>query len=173
MTAVILGGVALQWPLGWLSDRFDRRRVIVGLCFGTMLAGLALAFAQLLPAPLLLLGALFGGMGFARYPMCVAHTNDPLAPEQRVGASGALVLLYSIGAAAGPFFAGGAMQAFGPAGLFGFVALCAAATGGFGLWRQWRAAPVPAEDQQSFQILPRTTPMAAALDPNSDEELAA
>ncbi|WP_431470841.1 MFS transporter [Sphingosinithalassobacter sp. LHW66-3] len=173
MTAVILGGVALQWPLGKLSDRFDRRKVIVALYGSTVLTSLALGFGGGIEGLLLPLGAAFGGLGFALYPMCVAHTNDHLQPEQRVSASGGLVLLYSMGAAVGPFAAGGAIQLLGPEGLFGFIALCAAGTSGFGVWRQWHAAPVPAEDQQRFRMLPRTTPMVATLDRAGDEERAA
>ncbi len=169
MTAVILGGVALQIPLGRLSDRFDRRKVIVWLYGGTIVSSLALALAGAEGLALSAMGAAFGGLGFALYPLCVAHTNDHLTPNQRVGASGGLVLLYSLGAAAGPFAAGGAMQAIGPDGLFLFIALCAAGVFGFGLWRQWRTDPVPEAQQQDFAILPRTTPMAASLDPRTGD----
>lgn len=169
MSVVILGGVALQWPLGRLSDRFDRRRVIVGVLAGALAASLAIALVAA-PGPALLVpGALFGGLSFALYPLCVAHTNDHLAPEQRVAASGGLVLLYSLGAAAGPMAGAAAMTLAGTAGLFFFVALCAGATLGFALWRQARAMPVPADLQQSYQILPRTTPMSATLDPRAED----
>ncbi len=169
MTAVILGGVALQFPLGRLSDRFDRRKVIIALFGGTILSSLALALAGLSGAASLALGMAFGGLGFALYPLCVAHTNDHLKPEQRVGASGGLVLIYSLGAAVGPFVAGGAMETFGPSGLFLFLAGCAAITFGFGLWREWRTDSIPEALQQDFQVLPRTTPVAASLDPYAEE----
>ena len=54
---------------------------------------------------------------------------------------------------------------------FLFIALCAAATLAFGLWRQAATPPVPLPDQQNFQIVPRTTPMAALLDPNTSDGL--
>lgn len=170
MSIVILGGVALQWPLGRLSDRFDRRKVIVGAFAGALAASAALAALDAPGAPLFAAGALFGGLSFALYPLCVAHTNDHLAPEQRVAASGGLVLLYSVGAAAGPMAGAAAMTAAGAGGLFLFIAVCAGLALGFGLWRQARALPVPAEQQQSYQVLPRTTPMAATLDPLAPEE---
>lgn len=172
MSVVILGGVALQWPLGRLSDRFDRRRVIVGVLAGALVASLGIALIAAPGIALLLFGALFGGLSFALYPLCVAHTNDHLAPEQRVAASGGLVLLYSVGAAAGPMSGAAAMTLLGTPGLFLFIALCAGGTLGFGLWRQARALPVPADRQQAYQVLPRTTPMAAALDPLAEEESA-
>lgn len=169
MTIVILGGVALQWPLGRLSDRWDRRKVIVFSFAGTLAASLAIAFAR--EGPWLLgLGALFGGLSFALYPLCVAHTNDHLQANQRVAASGGLVLLYSIGAALGPTLAAGLMTLLGPAGLFGFIAACAGGALVFGFWRQASSEPVPPHAQQTYQILPRTTPMSAVLDPAADAD---
>ncbi|AJP71249.1 MFS transporter [Sphingomonas hengshuiensis] len=170
MSIVILGGVALQWPLGRLSDRFDRRRVIVAAFGGALAACLAIALIDGPGLPLLLFGALFGGLSFALYPLCVAHTNDHLAPDQRVAASGGLVLLYSIGAAVGPLAGAAAMTLLGAPGLFLFIGLCAGTALAFGVWRQLRALPVPAERQGSYQVLPRTTPMSAALDPLAGEE---
>ena len=171
MSTVIFGGVVLQWPLGLLSDRFDRRRVIVFAFGGTLAAGLGVALIGMPGVALLACAALFGGLSFALYPLCVAHANDHLAPEQRVPASGGLVLTYSVGAATGPLIAAVFMTAAGAQGLFLFIAACAGAALLFGIWRQTRRSPVPAEDQQSYQILPRTTPASAALDPLAPEEL--
>src|SRR3546814_20160162 len=57
------------------------------------------------------------------------------------------------------------MTLAGAGGLFLFLALCAAAMTGFGLWRLAATETVPGDAQQDFQILPRTTPTAALLDP--------
>lgn len=172
MSVAIAGGVALQWPLGWLSDRFERRGVIVGVLGGAAATGGALAFAGAPGALMMLLVALFGGFTFALYPLCVAHTNDHLTSGERVGASGGLVLAYSLGAALGPMSGSLAMLALGPGGLFVWTGSCAAAALIFGLWRQRRRGPVPQAEQQPYQLLPRTTPMAAALDPLASEEQA-
>ena len=170
MMIVILGGVALQWPLGRLSDRHDRRRVIVGSFAVAALTSAALSMIGGGGLLLMSLGALFGGLSFALYPLCVAHCNDRLLETERVAASGRLVLLYSIGAALGPVLAAGFMTAAGTGGLFLFIACCAGLAMMVGLWRQRASEPVPDQYQQEFQIMPRTTPMAALLDPNSVDE---
>ncbi|MGV8995821.1 MAG: MFS transporter [Parvibaculaceae bacterium] len=167
MSVVILGGVVLQWPIGLLSDRFDRRRVIVGTFAAAVIVCIGIALVGVPGHMLLVLGALFGGLTFALYPLCVAHTNDHLTREERVGASGGLVLAYSIGAAAGPVIGATAMSAFGPAGLYVFISLCAIGALAFALWRQRTSIPVPNELQHPYQILPRTTPMSASLDPHA------
>lgn len=169
MSIVILGGVALQWPLGLLSDRFDRRRVIVATFAGAVLISVVIALAALPESLLLIAGAAFGGLGFALYPLCVAHTNDHVGPSQRVGASGGLVLAYSVGAVAGPLIGATAMSFAGPAGLFLFIAVCAGGATVFALWRQYARQPVPNELQLPYQILPRTTPMSAVLDSHAPQ----
>lgn len=168
MATVILGGVALQWPLGRLSDRLDRRRVIIASFAATALISFVLA-AEPTGAVLLGAGAAFGGLSFALYPLCIAHVNDRLLATERVSASGQLVLLYSGGAALGPPLAAGLMAVAGAGGLFFFAAGCAALMLAFSVWRLLAAAPVPAEAQGDFQIFPRTTPMAGLLDPQVEE----
>jgi MFS family permease len=166
MSVLILGGVLLQWPLGRLSDAFDRRRVIIGT-----LAALVAAAALVLVLtggdwPILFAAtALFGGFAFTLYPLCVAHMNDHLDRQDRIAASGGLVLAYSAGATVGPLIASAVMSALGASGLFVFVTGAAVLALAFGLWRTLARAPVPAERQGLFQSLPRTTPAAAPLDP--------
>lgn len=161
---VIAGGMALQWPLGWLSDRMDRRKVIVATLAATALVSFAMAWSENVGA-LTALGALFGGVCFALYPLCVAHANDHITVHERTGASGGLILAYSGGAVVGPLIGAVAMWSLGPGGLYLFIGACALLAFIFGLWRQLVALPVPGEDQNAFQVLPRTTPMVATLDP--------
>ncbi len=167
MSTAILGGVALQWPLGRLSDIVDRRRVIVGTFAATLVICLGIFGFADGRHEMMLGGVLFGGACFALYPLCVAHTNDHLRSMQRVAASGGLVLIYSLGAAAGPLLGAAFIEISGPRGLFLCVGICAAALLAFALFRSWAAPSVPETLQRRYQALPRTTSVAATLDPLS------
>ncbi len=170
ISVVIFGGVLLQWPLGRLSDRFDRRVVIVCVMAGLLAVSLGTAAtAGLGRDPLLVAAVLFGGAAYSLYPLCVAHTNDHLAQAERVSASGGLVLAYSIGATAGPLAASAVISVTGAQGLFLFTAAVGATTMAFGLWRMRVRPPVPSALQGRYQTLPQTTPVAAPLDPRGDE----
>lgn len=169
MSIAILGGVALQWPLGKLSDRYDRRQVIAGTLAAAVILSLAIMLAAWAKGlVLLLVTALFGGIAFAIYPLCVAHTNDRLTTDQRVGASGGLVLTYSAGAALGPMAGSGSMALLGPVGLFALTGLVSGLCLAFAWWRMRVTEPVPNAQQMPYQVLPRTTPVAAKLDPHAE-----
>ena len=169
-SSVIAGGVAMQTPLGLLSDRLDRQRVII-FCFLAVTAIAAfLAFLALPRFALFGFGALFGGFAFALYPLCVAHSNDHLDEDERLGASSGLILCYSAGAVLGPMLGSTGMTAFGPAGLFILIGALGAAGAGFGMYRLIVSRPVEAVDQQSFRGLPRTGPMVAVLETEAERE---
>ena len=163
-SCVIAGGVALQYPLGILSDRFDRRLVVIACFLAAALVCLPIVLADLGATWTIGLGSLFGGFAFALYPLCVAHSNDHLSEDERIGASSGLVLTYSAGAVAGPLIGSAGMGALGPAGLFAVIGGLALLGGLFGIGRTFARAAVPSDDQQAFQSLPRTTPMAAVLE---------
>jgi MFS family permease len=160
MSAMLVGGVVLQWPLGWLSDALDRRKVIVLATF--LAAGFALAAGAAGAAqPLLLLAvALFGGTALPMYSLCLAQANDHLRPEEMVPAGAKLILVASIGAAIGPASAALAMALIGLHGFFLWLAAIHGAIGLFALWRMTRRPA--AADQSAFVSLP-PSPVASAL----------
>ena len=176
MAAAILGGVVLQWPIGRLSDRFDRRRVMTVVTF--VAASTAMA-ATVMTGPfgpeipiwgLLLLMAVFGGMTLPMYSLSIAHTNDFLEPEQMIAASGGLVLAGGIGAIFGPITVAGVMSFMGPAGFFWSLGAIHAAIGAFAIYRMTRRAAVPVEEQGAFvSVPPPASPIAAALNPEGPE----
>lgn len=165
VSASILGGMLLQWPLGKLSDVFDRRLVLAALFAALIAVSLFMTVAPPLGFPVLVAGvALFGGITFALYPICVAHTNDFLTPAEMVSASGGMVLGYSAGAIVGPFIASAAMTAFDVAGLFLFAAGVGVAALLFGLWRMTVRPSVPAGQRGPFRAQTRMTPAVPGRD---------
>jgi MFS family permease len=164
MTMAIIGGAVLQWPLGRLSDRYDRRLVLALTSLGAALLALALlpALTQPLARTLLVFG--FGGLAFALYPIAVAHMMDRLEPSDLLGASASFLMLYGIGAAVGPALTGQAMEAFGPGALFASSALALLALAGFVLWRL-RHRDSSVEGPVAFMPMLRTTPAVLELVP--------
>jgi len=165
MSTVIFGGVLLQWPLGRLSDVFDRRLVILLVLFAiVVLSGSMTLVADRGRAALLAAAAAFGGASFALYPLCVAHTNDYLARADRVAGSGGLILAYSTGAILGPLAASGTMNFAGAASLFLFTAFVSTLALIFGLWRMTVRPSVASDIRAPYGGLPRATPVVAPAD---------
>lgn len=171
MGAVIIGGLALQYPLGRLSDVVDRRKVIAGVCGVLALDCAALLVLAPLGILLLALGAGFGGLAFALYPLGVAHTNDFLEPSEMVPAAGGLLLAYGLGAVFGPLGAALAMDQLGAGGLFAFCGVVAGLTLCLVAWRMTSRRALPVAEQGDFAAMPRTSPLATELDPRYDEAI--
>ncbi len=164
MSALMVGGVALQWPIGRLSDRFDRRIILTAVTLLAALVALAAtAIAGRSLLGLLLLIGLFGGLSFPMYSLSLAHTNDRLEPSQMVGASSGLVLLTGAGATLGPVSAAVAMTSLGNTGFFWFLAAVHAALGGFALFRMSRRAAGPLEHRAPHVTVASPSPVAMAI----------
>ena len=164
MAVAVLGSVLLQWPIGWSSDRFDRRRVIVVVATLATAAGVVTALSA--HSPLLRLPAvlLFGGLAVPLYSLAIAHTNDHLHPSQMVGASAGLVMINGIGAVLGPLSSAWAMDLLGPTGLFWWLALVHLLVVGFALYRMTRREAVPLAQQGHYATIPpRGSAVVASL----------
>ncbi len=148
MGVAVTGGIVAQWPIGRLSDRFDRRRVITAVALlAAIFALLAAIFGGTSFALLLGLTFLLGCMTLPMYSLCIAHTNDYLKPTQMVRAGATLVLAGGIGACLGPPAAATLMGAVGPVAFFAFLAGVHAAIGLFAVYRMTRRASKPVEEQ--------------------------
>ncbi len=173
MATTILSGLVLQWPIGLVADRFDRRRVIVGLFAALALASVAMvATTGAGLSALLVTSGLYGAIASTVYPMCVAYVNDRVDPQDRTPAAGGLILAYSTGAVIGPVSASAIMAPglLGPPGLFAFNGLVAMTAVIIGIFRMFVRESVPLEDQAQFQIAARTTPAATALDTRGEDD---
>tara|TARA_R110002096_G_scaffold273441_2_gene467327 strand:- start:121 stop:1395 length:1275 start_codon:yes stop_codon:yes gene_type:complete len=173
MSLVIAGGTIMQWPLGWLSDRLDRRSVLIGV-FGVVAVVSALLAADLgLNVWLwLALSMAFGGAAFCVNALCVSHVNDVMIDQDRIAVSAGLLLLFGAGAVIGPILAGQAMARLGPGGMFMQIAAVAI----FGMIfaivrRKMRAAP-PNSQKDPFVATAERTPSTMPLDPRVPVEQA-
>ena len=152
MAAGIFGGLLLQWPMGRLSDRIDRRTVLAGVALGTAAASfgvwLITGAAGGTFTGLIVLVAAYGGLSSTVYSLCAAHTNDFAPPDKLAQTAGGLLIAYGLGASAGPVLTSNLMEMFGPTTLFMVNACVHGALGVFALYRMFRRAPKPKAQQR-------------------------
>jgi MFS family permease len=122
MAAAIFGGMLLQFPIGRISDRFDRRTVLIAATFCTALSGLAVIWATDQSIYILIACiALYGGMSFTIYPISSSQVNDMADRSKLVQISAGLLIAYGVGASIGPIVASQFMSLTGPKGFFIFT----------------------------------------------------
>lgn len=163
------GSLMIQWPLGWLSDRKDRRAVMIGASAATVLGSLALVVFEGMPfLQLTIVVAIAAGGCQAVYAIAVAHAFDFAGRERTVALSSSLMLVWGTGASLGPVVAASAMSRIGPAGLFVHAAVFSLAFIAFAIWRMRRRKPRPPEERERYVDLPPTPPAAPRLDPRTE-----
>ncbi|MDP1627910.1 MFS transporter [Parvibaculum sp.] len=174
MAAAIIGGAAAQWPIGRLSDRMDRRRVIVVVSIGAALGEIALVLAggSGSVTAVMLAGFLFGVFGLTLYSVCVAHMNDHGQSESFVAISGGLLIVFSVGSIIGPTAASIGVSTFGIASIF---VVTAAVHLLFAAYTAYRIASAPAltgEQRSDFVAVPfpQVQPLPTELDPRASDE---
>jgi MFS family permease len=155
------GALLLQFPIGWLSDRMDRRKLIFG---AALLGALSCAVGWMTGGGLwLMMAAAFfaGGVTTPLYALFLAYTNDYLTAEDMPAASGGLVLTFGVGAILGPLVTGWAMQQFNP---FAFWLVLGATFGAialYALYRMTRRSTVPISETESYLgVIPSASPVA-------------
>jgi MFS family permease len=172
MSAAIIGGALLQWPIGQLSDRRDRRLVLAAVCAGAALLA-ALAFVAERYGPMLPVIAFFyGGLAFTVYGISVAHANDLLEPARVLEATRTLLLLNGIGAVIGPAAAGFLMQQLGPGSLLVYFALVLSAAGGYALYRYKLVVRRPVGEPHGYVPMAASSQALLQMDPRTETESA-
>ena len=166
----ILGAFLLQFPVGYLSDRFDRRSVL--LCLLVISSGACLSVA--ITAPLGLIWAVFVstavtcGIIACTYPISISEAFDKLRQSEMVAAMGSMILAFSIGGIIGPYSASLVMNALGNTALFYFLAAIQLALAGFVIYRMTASVALPVEDQESFVMQGAGLPAMVDLDPRTE-----
>ncbi|MEQ9491057.1 MAG: MFS transporter [Alphaproteobacteria bacterium] len=151
MSAVVVGGAIVQWPLGALSDRVDRRHVVVGCCVASIGIGIAMTVLPVSDGvAIYLYGGVFGMSALPIYALVVAHTNDHAAPSDMVEVSSGLLLLFGLGAAVGPVLSPLLSELVVFANLFTYTAIIHALFLAFVLWRLTIRKRVGEKDRVTF-----------------------
>jgi MFS family permease len=165
--ALMLGGVASQFPAGSLSDRVDRRLVIGALAAAAAAACFALAILPpWAPQTLQLLFAFALGAGsMSYYGVAVAHAVDRAAAPMHARVIAGLLVVWAAGNVVGPLIAGVVMQAVGSGGLFVYAGVASLLLAVAMARRSSKREPVAAEDREPFATAPATSLAAAGIDP--------
>jgi MFS family permease len=171
MGAGIFGALVLQFPVGYLSDRFDRRRIILILLVISATAGLTnIVFAQLgYFLALFVATGMTCGIVACLYPLSIAEAFDRLRQSEMLAAMSSMILAFSVGGILGPFLASMVMSEFGAAALFYFLAVVQLSLAGFVIYRMTAGRQaLPVEEQESFVMQNSAVPPSVVLDPRSE-----
>lgn len=165
MSAAVFAGAFGHWPLGWLSDRIDRRLVILGAGLGAALAGATLLFGRAAPWPLILAAAgAYGFFAIPLYTLSVALTNDFVERDRFVEAAGGLAVVWGAGAVIGPVVGSAAIGGIGDVGLFALTLSTHTLLAAFAAYRVFRRAPPPPEERGVFADALRVGQTVAPID---------
>ena len=171
MFTFIIGGALNQYLIGYLSDTYDRRTIIVIVAF---LAGifsiLALIFGNTFSV-LVVITFIFGGLTVPLYALSIAHTNDFLSKREMVAASSGLQLAGGIGLTLGPVIGGFAIDIIGASGFWIYLFLIHTSLGLFGIYRMTIRTAVPLEEQGTTVLVSsRASPVSMELYPDAEEK---
>ncbi len=156
LTAFVLGGALGQLPIGWLADKFDRRRVLIWLSISAVASSaITILASDLGTLGIMLTAGLFGLTTFPIYSVAAAHAHDFAGDDERVELSAALMFYFALGAIAAPYVASMLIDGFGPKALFVMIAVGHVLLVVFGLTRM-RARPAPS-DRTRYTYAPRTS----------------
>ena len=170
MTSIMVGTLLLQYPVGRLSDKFDRRVVIlVAASTSAVCISIASFFGASHFVPLLVFTMIFGGLTFSLYSLFIAHANDFLPPSQMVAMSSGLLMVNGAGAVVGSPFAAAIIEILGSRSFMPAIAIILMGLSLFILIRMRLRDAVPQEAQGPFVAFPETlTGVAAGLNPEAE-----
>jgi MFS family permease len=172
MFTFVIGGAINQYLVGYLSDKYDRRTIIVIVAFlASIFAVLAVLIGGSFIA-LIIITFIFGGLTVPLYALAIAHTNDFLEKDEMVAASAGIQLTGGVGLTIGPIIGGLSLDLIGASGFWIFLFLIHALLGVFGLFRMQIREAVPLEEQGSTVLVSsRTTATMMELYPDAEESI--
>ncbi len=161
MACVSLGGLFLQWPIGYLSDKVDRLHALIGLGVGILAVAAPLVWADhRMPFALIaLLFGIFGGLAESLYAVGVAHANDRAVATDYVALSSTLLFVWALGSTIGPTVGTYAIQLISPNAFFVYVIALTLSFTLFAVWRlSRRKVDRVVESREEFLAYPQTSP---------------
>lgn len=167
VAAIYAGGLFLQYPIGWISDRYDRRRLVLILSALGALCGFVVIALDLSTFSLVVAGAIMGGVANPIYALLLAYTNDYLDQSEMPAASAGLLFIYGLGSMGGPILTGWLMGLIGPNGYWAYMAVLLAMLAIYAAWRATQRRALTPQEQGNFAVItPNATPLAveASLD---------
>jgi len=165
VSTIYIAALVAQYPIGWISDRLDRRLLIVGTTF---VGGLGAVLAFMVPdnfTIILIAAALVGGTSNPLYALLIAYANDYLEKDDMAAASGGLLFINGVGAIAGPLILGWVMESIGAEGFWLFSALLMLGISGYALYRmtQRTRGDLDIEQVSYTPVAASTTPVLAEI----------
>lgn len=175
MAIAIFAGLVAQFPLSWLSDRYNRTLLMRINAILLIVASLPLALVPHIDFPVLLVvGFIVSMLQFTLYPLVVALANDLIEPERRVSLAACLLMAFGVGASIGPLAVGSLIEPLGGNILYAFFSLCGVLLVGF-------SRTVKQDESQFVQDAPlphiplpdslTSSPLSPALNPTFDEQI--
>ena len=172
MFTFVIGGALNQYLIGYLSDIYDRRVIILIVSF---LAALFAVFAVIFNYSfiyLLVFTFIFGGLTVPLYSLAIAHTNDFLTKSEMVAASSGLLMVGGVGLTIGPVIGGIAIDLIGANGFWIYLFVIHSSIGLFTIYRMSIRDSVPLEDQGSTVLVgSRASPVVMELYPDAEENI--
>jgi MFS family permease len=170
MGAAIFGAFIFQFPVGYFSDRFDRRSVLLLLLLISAATGLLVIMLVNIGymSALFLATAVTSGIIACTYPLSISEAFDRLRQSEMVAAMGSMILAFSLGGVLGPFTASIAMQKFGSDALFYYLVLVQLLLAGFVVFRMSARHALPLAEQESFVMQGGAMSSSIDLDPRSE-----
>ncbi|GAB3477032.1 MFS transporter [Marinomonas epiphytica] len=163
--ASYIGGMVLQWPIGMLSDRQDRRVTILWVGVVGGITALIVPFGSSMDNRLIMMFGMFtvGAFTFPMYSLASSHMNDQLRPEQILSASSGMILLNGLGGMLGPLVAAVFMDIFSIEALFWFIASMNVLVALVSAYRIKVQPPMDIEEQgDQIQVALAVSPIATA-----------
>ncbi len=162
----VIGGMIGQWPIGRISDRFDRRIVLLIISIFGILGSLLISSFDKAPFMLLLLmGGFIGAMVQPAYSLAAAHGYDHAETEGYVKMAAGLLVAFGIGSTLGPFITSIMMSYFGPDALFLFPAVMLALLCLYLVQRIVRKDAIQTEDKEGFDLAATSAAVGGIVTP--------